>query len=240
MPREQETELQKSRVAVDWSVYSEALEKSLVVPLNWSRLKLSILPSITPCNEYTATSTSLTQQRSRVKCCKTSTGPSPFPCIDQYVTDVLGKRGGDRGEIRAWSLSYVEENKSGMTPESTVEGKSIATVSSITYQMSKNRWCERIGRHHKSNNIMWTVGLRTMCCFQTCHDPECRQYGFRGKLIELPAKIKLLIEDIMFESALAAIDEQTLIEEARKKRIEEEEFERALLNLDISGVQKNS
>ena len=146
--------------AADWSSYADALEKSLVVPLNWSRTKWQLLPTTTGIDrEKSAIDIATTQKSTRETRYTTSSGPSPFPLLDQYVRDILARRGGVDGDIRSWSISYVDDN---LKTESCLK-----KISSITYQIIKNRWCERIGRHHKSNNIMWTADLVNMYCFQT-------------------------------------------------------------------------
>jgi hypothetical protein len=55
--------------------------------------------------------------------------------------------------------------------------------------------------------------------------------------VELPSEVRLVIDDILFEAALATLDEEKIVAEyERRKREEEEEFEQALLRLDISGL----
>ena len=39
------------------------------------------------------------------------------------------------------------------------------------------KFCENIGRNHKSNNIRIIVDVNTEEYFQACHDPDCR--GFK-------------------------------------------------------------
>ena len=43
----------------------------------------------------------------------------------------------------------------------------------FTYHMQKNRFCEMVGRSHKSNNVFWTIDLNSWTCIQGCHDPDC-------------------------------------------------------------------
>lgn len=77
--------------------------------------------------------------------------------------------------------------------------------------MCENRWCERIGRQHKSNNIMWTVDLKHKACWQSCHDSECQ--GFRGSII-----------------SLSSLDNDSVAE------IDEFLFDRELEHLDVTQV----
>lgn len=53
--------------------------------------------------------------------------------------------------------------------------------------------------------------------------------------MELPTDVRLAIDDILFEAALATLDEEEIVAEYERRKREEEEFERALLRLDISS-----
>jgi hypothetical protein len=39
------------------------------------------------------------------------------------------------------------------------------------------RWCENVGRAHKSNHIYWVVDVHNGTYCQRCHDPECRFFS---------------------------------------------------------------
>lgn len=159
----QEGDTPRLHACVDWSPYADALEKTLVVPLNWSRLKFPLLPTLELKEGRKTTNMYLCKTKSSASRYTTSSGLSPFPCLDDYIKNVLGRRGGIEGDIRSWSISYLDE-----TDNADEDNKPcLSRAATITYQISKNRWCERIGRHHKSNGIMWTVDLRKMYCFQT-------------------------------------------------------------------------
>lgn len=175
------------------------------------------------------------------------TGRSPFPILDKFVQNKLATREGVLGAIRGWS---IENN--GKVPKS------------ITYQMVRNRWCESIGRAHKSNNIMWTVDFATMNATQGCHDPECRALKFRGKPISLPDDIRLELSDALFDYELMAqADEAELtqrklgpsqvtvqsdgvglatktIPAISQSEFDDEDFERALLALTIDEEKARS
>jgi Herpesviridae UL52/UL70 DNA primase len=125
---------------------------------------------------------------------------SPLPSLDKFVNEVLGVRGGTQGSIRAWSVEYGHRD----------------TPVSITYQMQRNRFCELIGRSHKSNNIFWTVDFSSWTCIQGCHDPDC--HG-RGSPVPIPNEYGRL--------------------DAIQKELEtwqEEEFEKALMSLNIDDI----
>ncbi|XP_068798714.1 DNA-directed primase/polymerase protein isoform X9 [Struthio camelus] len=61
----------------------------------------------------------------------------------------------------------------------------------IVYDISGYRWCENIGRAHKSNNIMILVDLKKEVWYQKCHDPVCREKNFKSQSFPLPPRICL-------------------------------------------------
>lgn len=225
----QVAEINKFLSAVDWTDHATALGETLVVPVNSSKLEVSILQETDEAKALLAESSICDKEAtgSAVSSSRpTSTmqvGASPFPSVDDFVRDDIGCRGGVRGAIRAWSVE--------------TDAKGIPQI--ITFQMSRNRWCERLGRPHRSNNIMWTVDFQTMQCTQTCHDPECRSQRFRSTPVDLPTDIRETVSDALFEQQLATMDEKDLLE--RKKQVttnadfDEDEFEKALLALNING-----
>ncbi|KAG7366259.1 DNA primase [Nitzschia inconspicua] len=125
---------------------------------------------------------------------------SRLPTLDKFVHEVLAVRGGTQGSIRAWSIEYGHRD----------------LPLSITYQIQKNRFCELIGRSHKSNNIFWTIDLTSWSCIQGCHDRDC--YG-RGSPVPIPND----------DGQLDAIQKEFQV-------WSEEEFEKALMSLNIDDV----
>ena len=97
--------------SANWSSFADTLEKSLIVPPNWSRTKWQLLPTTIGIDrEKSAVDIATTQKGTREKRYTTSSGPSPFPLLDQYVRDILARRGGVDGDIRSWSISYIDDN----------------------------------------------------------------------------------------------------------------------------------
>ena len=94
---------------------------------------------------------------------------SPFPALEIFITEGVGKRGGVDGSIRSW---YYETNHQEQI---------------ICYNMKDNRFCEQIGRHHKQNHIIWNIDLIRGVYWHTCRDPRC--YLFQGQHIVLPTGI---------------------------------------------------
>ena len=180
IPQKNETESSTSNVSSmdtfitgnDWEPHAQALADSLVVPL-----KNSHLPSNSSNNpsrileveegshgfggsiaHFTDSSRKTTTQSRYPPATSMARQASPLPSLDQYVTEYLATRGGTRGSIRAWSIEYGQRND---------------TPVSFTYHMQKNRFCEMVGRSHKSNNVFWTIDLNSWTCIQGCHDPDC-------------------------------------------------------------------
>ncbi|NXR65474.1 PRIPO protein, partial [Rhadina sibilatrix] len=95
---------------------------------------------------------------------------SPYPEIDNFVRSLVNKDG-LQGGIRQWSYFSLKEL--------------------LIYDISGYRWCENIGRAHKSNNIMILVDLKNEIWYQKCHDPVCREQNFKSQSFPLPPGICL-------------------------------------------------
>jgi len=188
--------------ATDWSAHAEALAQTLVVPINLAQF--SILPfdddqcalaGMTACGSSQPPRP--LQVASRHGHAATSHGASPYPALDEFVLNVLGTRGSTgndtiQGAIRAWSIDRHPDS-----------GGSAAT--SITYHMSRNRYCECVGRAHKGNNIYWVVDLQLFRAVQGCHDPDCRAMRFRGTPVPLPDDVRDAVNDALLDEALATL-----------------------------------
>ncbi|XAR53611.1 hypothetical protein NMG60_11022230 [Bertholletia excelsa] len=99
-------------------------------------------------------------------------GKSPFPALDMFV-ESIASIGDVSGKIRSWCW--------------------FSEYGLMVYSMSKNRYCERIGRQHKSNHVIYVVDLRRSVYYQKCHDPDCR--GYRSPL-------RLIPEDVIPNNAI--------------------------------------
>ncbi|NXD02673.1 PRIPO protein, partial [Certhia familiaris] len=95
---------------------------------------------------------------------------SPYPEIDNFVLSLVNKDG-LQGGIRQWSYFSLNEL--------------------LIYDISGYRWCENIGRAHKSNNIMILVDLKNEVWYQKCHDPVCKEQNFKSQSFPLPPGICL-------------------------------------------------
>ncbi|XP_068635004.1 uncharacterized protein [Aristolochia californica] len=94
------------------------------------------------------------------------TGTSPFPALDRFVGSIAST-GNVSGQIRCWYW--------------------FSEFGLMVYSMLRNRYCERIGREHKSNHVMYVVDFRTAGYYQKCYDPDCK--GYRSPLRPIPLDI---------------------------------------------------
>lgn len=81
---------------------------------------------------------------------------SPFIEIDNFIRSIIQSDSDHLGRIRKWNL-FPERQK-------------------IIYEIVGYRYCERLKRHHKSNNIKFIVDLRHRIYHQRCFDHECRTF----------------------------------------------------------------
>lgn len=95
-----------------------------------------------------------------------SGGPSPHESIDNFVLSVAS-HGGVPARIRSWTH--------------------FPDMDMILYSMSDNRYCRRIQRSHKSNNVMYIADLKLGTVYQKCLDPECRDW--KSESIPIPPEI---------------------------------------------------
>ncbi|XP_006401781.2 DNA-directed primase/polymerase protein [Eutrema salsugineum] len=105
-------------------------------------------------------------------------GKSPFPLVDQFI-ESIASTGNVSGKIRCWY--WFSED------------------SLIVYSMSRNRYCERIGREHKSNHVMYIVDIIRGIYYQKCYDPDCRDY--RSPIRPVPDSY--LPEDVVYHQGEA-------------------------------------
>jgi DNA-directed primase/polymerase protein len=80
--------------------------------------------------------------------------PPEFANVDAYVLTMVKPYGGDVA-----SISYFPAS------------------STLSYTLRGNyRYCARIGRHHRSNNVILVVSVESRSMYQRCFDPDCRDY----------------------------------------------------------------
>ena len=195
--------LEEYIIANNWEPHARVLADTLVVPLGGSaQCRILQVDEEETKTKNSNTKTNDIVYHPAIPMARTKT--TPLPSLDKYVLEVLATRGGVSGAIRAWSIEYGPRD----------------ALTSMTYQLSRNRFCEMIGRPHKSNNIFWTIvfGDDSWTCIQGCHDPEC--FG-RGSPIAIPK-------------------ERLQVLQAEFQAWQEEEFEKALLALNLEEEKISS
>ena len=79
---------------------------------------------------------------------------SSLPEVDKFVKDMISP---NNGYIRKCTM-----------PQNT---------DLLLYDLAGDyKFCENIGRHHKSNNVRIVVDLKHGEYYQTCHDAECKNF----------------------------------------------------------------
>ncbi|XP_061337305.1 uncharacterized protein LOC133299245, partial [Gastrolobium bilobum] len=140
-------------------------------------------------------------------------GNSPFPFLDKFILSAASV-GNIPGKIHSWYF--------------------FSEFGLMVYSMTKNRYCERIGRQHKSNNVIYVVDLRRAVYYQKCHDPDCR--GYRSPLRQIPVHVFSDPSVVIGSSGMLG-DEQPLDDE-RRHQLDDNNKQNLLQNEDT--VEDNS
>ncbi|KAK2579199.1 hypothetical protein KPH14_002719 [Odynerus spinipes] len=117
---------------------------------------------------------------------------SQYPEIDKYILNIIKP-----GKIRV--CKYNE------------------WLRILTYEICGYRYCENIGRWHKSNNIFLIVDLNKKFMYQKCHDEECS--GFISSPKKLPEEVSFQLdsEDEIFMSSAILAEEVDFINDSFNK-----------------------
>ncbi|XP_033122326.1 DNA-directed primase/polymerase protein-like isoform X1 [Anneissia japonica] len=121
---------------------------------------------------------------------------SPFPELDGFIMSKVNQ-GGIQGEIRRWTY--------------------YARGGIIVYDIVKNRWCENIGRQHKSNNIMIIADLKKTVFYQKCLDPECRAINYKSPDQEIPLEVFPSFDDLDDDELIKAADKYEAAQRTKKE-----------------------
>ncbi|KAK7380402.1 hypothetical protein VNO78_32912 [Psophocarpus tetragonolobus] len=140
-------------------------------------------------------------------------GKSPFPFLDKFIQSVASV-GNMPGKIHSWYF--------------------FSEFGLMVYSMTKNRYCERIGRQHKSNNVIYVIDLRMAVYYQKCHDPDCR--GYRSPSRQIPVHVLSNPSDVIDSSGL--LDDEQLIEDKWRHQLDDNNEQNFLQFNDV--VEDNS
>ncbi|XP_029440815.1 DNA-directed primase/polymerase protein isoform X2 [Rhinatrema bivittatum] len=179
------------------SVEQQFFFSSLVSNVRFSD-DLKILTSDIPEKER---SVCLDSQRCRPSVTIEGYNFSPYPEIDCFILSLV-KKEGVQGGIRRWNYFFLEEL--------------------LMYDISNYRWCENIGRAHKSNNIMLLVDLKREVWYQKCHDPVCRANNFKSSCFPLPPDICLSFLFKEEEDDTSSMDEAGSVKERKIKLLSDQ------------------
>ncbi|KAK4531493.1 hypothetical protein CCYA_CCYA08G2350 [Cyanidiococcus yangmingshanensis] len=84
-------------------------------------------------------------------------GQSPYPELEHYIVEyALSRDESVTPRIRNWMF--------------------FAASRTILYAMTDHRYCARIQRQHRSNNVVYVVDLNQGLLFQKCLDPDCANW----------------------------------------------------------------
>lgn len=98
-------------------------------------------------------------------------GGTPFPALERFVEQCVCAQGGARGHVRACRVNAA------------------GTVA--TFTVSGNRYCERVGRQHRHNNVLVVCEVYSGVWHRRCLDPDCRD--FRAPQHPIPAEFMTLL-----------------------------------------------
>lgn len=111
-------------------------------------------------------------QKSVKSVCDAQHGSSPYPNLDAFIIQVCRYSLGDKGATRNIDIrSWV----------------SMDNGSIFVYNLSGYRYCNNIGREHKSNGVFIVVDLHEGIWYQKCYDPDCK--GYRSSTLPVSADI---------------------------------------------------
>ncbi|KAL2334801.1 hypothetical protein Fmac_016014 [Flemingia macrophylla] len=140
-------------------------------------------------------------------------GKSPFPFLDKFILSVASV-GNIPGKIHSWYF--------------------FSEFGLVVYSMTKNRYCERIGRQHKSNNVIYVVDLRMAVYYQKCHDPDCR--GYRSPLRQIPVHVFSNPSDVT--GSFGLLDDEQPVDDKWRHQLDDSKEQTFLQYEDI--VEDNS
>ena len=111
-------------------------------------------------------------------------GGFPFQALLVAVRDYAESVHPTRAIVRSWSVlerHVVFERISAASGSGAPSQCTILVAERATLNMQGNRYCHRIGRAHRSNNVNFTIDFAQQVVRQTCMDWECRQARYRSE-----------------------------------------------------------
>jgi len=79
-------------------------------------------------------------------------------------------------------------SSSSSSSTTTTTIKTIRVISKLTLNISGSRYCNSIGRHHKSNGVFWTINLTDGGSLrQGCFDTDCKK--LESRVVQIPLSL---------------------------------------------------
>lgn len=80
---------------------------------------------------------------------------------------------------------------SAASPSSTSRSSDlpVRVTTNLRLDIAGSHWCQRIGRHHKSNHVTWHLSLVHHSAWQTCLDVDCRSLRYCSPHFSLPPEL---------------------------------------------------
>ncbi|KAI6233194.1 Aspartyl aminopeptidase [Aphelenchoides fujianensis] len=127
----------------------------------------SILPFLRPCGPSSSTRLADNGELCRLN------GPSPFARLETVLVDYNRQKcGNDRVAVRKHTLLFLPS----------------FCRREVQFEFANCRFCHRIDREHKKQNVFWRVNLETFECTQRCFDWDCR--GFVSAPVQIPLDVQ--------------------------------------------------
>ena len=101
------------------------------------------------------------------------------PTVDDHKTVQYVKNFFNKNVLRTWPNSEIISNQNvipGKLYKVDKKFTSSGDLTAILLFITGNRFCMRVNRHHKSNNIFFVVNVIEMSYHQRCLDPDCKWY----------------------------------------------------------------
>ncbi|KAH1233457.1 DNA-directed primase/polymerase protein [Glycine max] len=158
-------------------------------------------------------------------------GKSPFPFLDKFILSVasVGNIPGDTCQHNNPTL-FVDT----MLIGNIHSWYYFSEFGLMVYSMTKNRYCERIGRQHKSNNVIYVVDLRMAVYYQKCHDPDCR--GYRSPSRQIPVHVFSNPSDVI--GSFGLLDDEQPVDDKLRHQLDDNKEQNLLQFKDT--VEDNS
>lgn len=112
--------------------------------------------------------------------------PSEFPQYDGLVTEFVRQRSCSPNANISKSLFYKD----------CILDHLIKIAQTLVYYFTNDRFCQRIGRSHKSNGVYYLLNFKTMEIRQKCFDPDCRYYQSEPCQLDISEADKVLIASL--------------------------------------------